>query len=161
MKSWSNRKKYVNDSDLRVAGTTVNVLLSPFPWLSSQMLLDGLYSTSILYDKKAISKSGFAFNFYLNTDFKINENIFLSTSFSYIPSSASLNVIYKSESSLSLAMKGTVIKNKLTYRIFANDIFRQGRKDQKVYFQDYINIVHSYNDSRSIGFSLNYKFGKK
>ncbi|WP_353118293.1 outer membrane beta-barrel family protein [Myroides odoratus] len=154
-------KKYVNDSDLRVAGTTVNVLLSPFPWLSSQMLLDGLYSISILYDKKAISKSGFAFNFYLNTDFKINDNIFLSTSFSYIPSSASLNVIYKSESSLSLAMKGTVIKNKLTYRIFANDIFRQGRKDQKVYFQDYINIVHSYNDSRSIGFSLNYKFGKK
>ncbi|MGG5578304.1 outer membrane beta-barrel family protein [Myroides sp. C15-4] len=154
-------KKYVNDSDLRVAGVTVNVLLSPLPWLSSQLLFDVLYSSSTLYDKKTTSKNGFAFNLYLNTDLKITKNILISTSFSYIPSSASLNVIYKSESSFSLAMKGTLIKNKLTYRIFVNDVFRQERKDQKIYFHDYVNIVHSYNDSRSIGFSFNYKFGSK
>lgn len=164
----TNQQIYTVDNfyDLTSYGIREGFEFSPASWWKSTSqatlsYIDGRFMEG--FDDLGEFQKGFAFNFYTDHNFFLNEakTLQLEATYNYNSSKKALMYELGASSSLDLAFKTKFLDKRLQATVAFKDIYKGEQGKITTYTGDVKQVYNNYYDSRSINVSLTYKFGNE
>jgi hypothetical protein len=105
------------------------------------------------------TNASFTYRGYISNQFILPKNIKIELNASYNGPRLEEVYYYKSLLYVGVALKKSLLKDKLNFTIVINDIFKLGASRYSVNFQDQKSESYQYYDSRRIYIGVSYNFG--
>jgi len=157
------RNTYMNFLISQTFGISQTLTLNPIKWWTFGVNADVYYQdTDSKIPETSPFLNGWNGEFTTYTDFVLNSQKTLTFSISYLYVTKGVdNLAYSSASDrLNASIRWLLVDNKMTIRLYMNDILRSKPYAYTEYSNGIKNIYSTYSDTRFFNVSLSYNFGK-
>ena len=143
-------------------GISLSSTLKPYKWWESNLEFNFGFNKSIneidVLDKE-YTGNGANFSVYNNLNLNPKKTFTAQANYTFTPKGKNREFNYSSSSSLDIGFKYLAMDKKLTLSLMAYDIFKTDLSTLSTNVQNIPQSFRQYYDSKSIRFSVSYKFG--